>query len=218
MQAYGLLDKSGHLTDTGNFLFSLVGKDQELHHEFARHILLHLHGLTLVQCVLDIQTSGESVDLLKLRTWLEERGVHFPRGGKHPSSMRLWLEKAGVFKTGWQVDERKLKLLAGIDSDELDILAGFTPEQKAYLKTLANLNDGEGHLSNDIERMATANIRDQIQRKEPSKTNSISPRKEWLYHFNKGHKIKREGSKTICCYTYKQACFGYCDSSFESTR
>jgi site-specific DNA-methyltransferase (cytosine-N4-specific) len=156
MQAYGLLDKSGHLTETGKYLFSLVGNDQGLYNEFARHILLHLHGLTLVQCVVDIQTSGEKVNLRKLRKWLEERGVHFPRGGKYPSSMRLWLEKAGVFKTGWQVVESKIKLLTGIDSDELDVLAGFTLEQKAYLRTLANLNDGESYSSNDIERMATA--------------------------------------------------------------
>lgn len=156
MQAYGLLDKSGHLTECGIHLLSIVGNEQKLHEEFARHILLNLHGLNLVQCVLDIQASGDNVNLLILREWMEERGVHFPRGGKHPSSMRLWLEKAGVFKTSWQVDESVLKLLSGIDSVELDVLADFSPEQKAFLKTLANINDGNGHLSNDIEKMATA--------------------------------------------------------------
>ena len=156
MQAYGLLDKDGHLTEIGKHLLSCIGNDNKLYNEFAKHILLHLHGLTLVQCVIDIQISGETVDLVKLRTWLEERGVHFPRGGKHPSSMRLWLEKAGVFKSGWNIDEGKLKLLSGLNSDDLEALAGLSLEQKTYLKTLANLNDGTGHQSNDIEKMATA--------------------------------------------------------------
>lgn len=156
MQAYGILDQSGNLTEFGNHLLALTDNHEVLYTEFARHILLNLHGFTLVQCVLDIQSSGEKVDLITLRTWLEDRGIHFPRGGKHPSIMRLWLEKAGVFKSVWQIDEEILKQLTGMDGAELDVLAGFSPEQKAYLKTLANLNDGKEHASNDIEKMATA--------------------------------------------------------------
>lgn len=156
MQAYGILDQAGNLTEFGNRLLSLTDNHEVLYAELARHILLNLHGFTLVQCVLDIQVSGEKVDLILLRTWLEDRGIHFPRGGKHPSIMRLWLQKAGVFKSGWQVDEEILKQLTGMDGAELDVLAGFSPEQKAYLKTLANLNDGKEHASNDIEKMATA--------------------------------------------------------------
>jgi len=53
--------------------------------------------MTLVQCVQDMHAGGEIVDLVKLREWMAERGIHLPRGGKHPSMMRLWLEKAGVF-------------------------------------------------------------------------------------------------------------------------
>lgn len=156
MQAYGVLDKEGHLTEIGMHLLSVSDNDDDLYNELAFHILHNLHGLTLVQCVLDIQTSGESVDLVKLREWLEERGIHVPRGGKHPSSMRLWLEKAGVFKSRWQVNEKILERLAGISTGELEVLASFSSEQKAYLKTLANLNDGTGHLSNEIEKMANA--------------------------------------------------------------
>ena len=42
-----------------------------------------------------------------------ERGVHFPRGGKHPSMMRLWLEKPGGLpeKAGYIKLERGTKLL-----------------------------------------------------------------------------------------------------------
>lgn len=72
----------------------------ELYKALAKHILLNLYGITLVQCIQDMQTSGETVTLVKLREWLEERGVHFPRGGKHPSMMRLWLEKADIFTEG----------------------------------------------------------------------------------------------------------------------
>lgn len=156
MQAYGLLDKEGHLTDFGKELLSLQNNESEMYKRFTRHILLHLNGLNLVQCVLDIQSSGESVDLQKLRNWLHERGIHFPRGGKHPSMMRLWLEKAGVFTSGWFVDETRLKEISGISTDDLETLSQFTLEQKAYLKTLANIGESMSHISSDIEKLASS--------------------------------------------------------------
>mgnify|MGYP007068845936 CR=1 FL=1 len=38
MQAYGLLDKEGHLTDLGNELLSLRNNESEMYKRFARHI------------------------------------------------------------------------------------------------------------------------------------------------------------------------------------
>jgi len=136
MIAYGLIDRKVNFTHVGKRLYSLRSNGAELHTDFARHILLNLYGITLVQCVQDIQAAGETVDLIKLREWLEERGIHFPRGGKHPSMMRLWLEKAGVFTEGWRVDESRLKEILGTSSEEIEVLAMFTREQKAFLKTL----------------------------------------------------------------------------------
>lgn len=155
MQAYGIIDKQANLTDFGRELFALRTDDDKLFDRLARHILLHLHGATLVQCVLDIQTAGESVTLVKLREWLDERGVHFPSGGKHPSIMRLWLEKAGVFESGWRVNESRFRQLLGTTIRELEVLSAFTSEQKAYLRTLANMGPGGPYLSNEIARLAT---------------------------------------------------------------
>jgi hypothetical protein len=97
LRAYLIIDDNIQLTEFGQLLYRLRDEDEKLYTELAKHILLNLHGLTLVQCVQDMEASGEKIDLVKLRQWLEERGIHFPRGGKHPSMMRLWLEKAGVF-------------------------------------------------------------------------------------------------------------------------
>ena len=156
MIAYGLIDREAHLTEFGEKLYSLREDPDKLHAELARHILLNLHGMTLIQCVQDIQAAGETVDLVKLRAWLDERGIHFPRGGKHPSMMRLWLEKAGAFTSGWIVNQAKLKELAGASSEELEALATLSGEQRAYLKTLANMAGPGPFASNDIEKLATA--------------------------------------------------------------
>lgn len=107
MKAYRLINEDASLTEFGEKLYSIRHDQERLYQAFARHILLNLHGTTLVQCVQDMYASGERVDLVKLRQWLEERGVHFPSGGKHPSVMRLWLEKVGVFVANWHVDEAR---------------------------------------------------------------------------------------------------------------
>src|SRR5690554_6204335 len=109
MIAYGIIDRDANLTDFGRELRGLCGNPEGLYEALARHILLNLNGAAFVQCIQDMHAAGEQVDLVKLRHWLEERGIHVPRGGKHPSIMRLWLEKAGVFAQGWRVDEAKLR-------------------------------------------------------------------------------------------------------------
>jgi Restriction endonuclease len=156
MIAYGIIDRDARLTAFGRSLW-LVRKDEaKLYEELARHILLNLYGSTLVQCIQDMQAAGETVDLVKLRKWLDERGVLFPRGGKHASIMRLWLEKAGVFSSGWRVEEAKYKQILGVSTDEIEALSSFSREQRFYLKTLVNMGGPGPYPSNDIERLATA--------------------------------------------------------------
>jgi hypothetical protein len=158
MGAYGLIvsTQDTRLTPLGKQLLSLPG-ERALYARFAKHILLHLHGTSLVQAVRDMQAGGEKVTLVALRQALQERGVHFPRGGKHPSVLRLWLEKAGVFAGGvWNVDETRLLEVLGVEVEELEALASFSVPQRAFLQALANVG-GEGpYTSNQLEKLAAA--------------------------------------------------------------
>ncbi len=156
MIAYGVIECDATLTPLGEELYAVREDEPTLYEAFARHILLNLHGMTLVQCVQDIQASGEEVDLVRLREWLDVRGVHFPRGGRHPSTMRLWLEKAGVFSLGWTVHETRLSAVAGVTMEEFEVLSAFTREQSCYLRTLANIGDEGPFAANEVEKLATA--------------------------------------------------------------
>lgn len=156
MIAYGVLQREGTLTDLGKKLLSLKNTRKELYQVFARHILLNLKGLIVVQTVQDMQARGERVDLRKLREWLEERGIHFPRGGKHPSIMRLWLEKAGIISSkDWQIDTSRLEEVIGASVEVIDELSMFTNEQKAFLKTLTNIGEPGPYWSNEVEKLAS---------------------------------------------------------------
>jgi site-specific DNA-methyltransferase (cytosine-N4-specific) len=157
MKAYGLIDDGANLTDFGRELYALKGDQHKLHDCLGQHILLNLKGMALVRCIQEMTIAGERVTLDSLRHGLEERGIHFPKGGKHPSMMRLWLEKAGVFaKDTWRVNEPRLRAILGTDSEEFAVLARFTPQQRAFLLALANSGVTDPQPANLIRDLATA--------------------------------------------------------------
>lgn len=157
MIAYGIIDRSGTLTDFGRELLALKESETQLYQALARHILLDLHGMSLVQCIQDMAAGGEEVTLTNLREALEQRGIHFPSAGKHPSMMRLWLAKAGVFVgSRWQIDEARLKEVIGLNTDEFGELADLTTEQRAFLRALANTGARDLQPANEVARLAAA--------------------------------------------------------------
>ena len=124
---------------------------------FAKHILLNLHGMTLVNCIKDMVNAGEQVNLTTLREGLDARGVHYPTGGKHPSMMRLWLAKAGVFVgKRWLFNLSRIDEILGVNPDEFEVLAKLTPEQRAFLRALANTGSIESQNANEIAKLAAA--------------------------------------------------------------
>lgn len=163
---------------------------------FARHILLNLKGLVVIQTVQDMQVRGEKVDLRKLREWLEERGVVFPRGGKHPSIMRLWLEKAGVVTPGgWQIDTNRLNQVIGASAETIDELSTFTQEQKAFLQTLANIGEGGPFWSNEVEKLASTTYGVKFDEKNLPKTVLYPLQRAGYIALERGTKVVGRGAK-----------------------
>ena len=157
MKAYGLIGDDAHLTDLGRNLYGVKNDESKLYNALARHILLNLKGMALVQCIRDMTASGELVNLTTLRSGLAERGIHYPSGGKHPSMMRLWLAKAGVFVGDrWQIDELRLADVLGANPDNYGELAHLSGEQRAFLMALANTGVTDPQPANEITKLAAA--------------------------------------------------------------
>jgi hypothetical protein len=83
MRAYGLIDDDANLTEFGRSLYDVRTDDAQLYEKLGAHILLNLKGMALVRCIQEMTFAGERVTLDSLRHALEERGIHFPKGGKH---------------------------------------------------------------------------------------------------------------------------------------
>jgi len=196
MIAYGVLHRDGTLTDVGKQLLSLKETPDKMYELFAQHILLNLKGLIVIQTVQDMQARGERVDLRKLREWLAERGIFFPRGGKHPSIMRLWLEKAGVVTSdNWQIDINRLNEVIGVSVDTIDELSMFTKEQKAFLKTLANIGGTGPYWSNEVEKLATTLYGVKFDEKNLPKTVLYPLEKAGYITLERGTKVTGRGAK-----------------------
>lgn len=157
MIAYGIIDRDASLTEFGRELLAVRDNEASLYERFAKHILLELHGMSLVGCIRDMEAAGESVNLTSLREALETRGVHFPSGGKHPSMMRLWLAKAGVFVgSRWRIDPFRVEEILGLGVDEFEALADLPAMQRAFLRALANTGTRTPQPANEVARLATA--------------------------------------------------------------
>ena len=155
MIAYGIIDREASLTSLGTELFNLRDDEKALYKRFAKHILLNLHGMSLVDCIKDMVAAGERVNLTTLREGLAARNIHYPSGGKHPSMMRLWLAKAGVFVGNrWLFNLARIDEILGVYSTEFEVLANFTSEQRAFLRALANTGSTEPQSANEIAKLA----------------------------------------------------------------
>lgn len=55
---------------------ALRRSESQLYEALARHILLNLRGMALVQCIRDMTAAGEEVNLSSLRVGLAERNIH----------------------------------------------------------------------------------------------------------------------------------------------
>lgn len=156
MRAYGVIDAEGNLTNLGHALHANRDDKASLYAAFAKHILNNHLGATLVQVLQDMHASGENITLVAIRRWLEERGISLPRGNKHTSTMKLWLQEAGVLSDDYRVNEQRLQEVLGIAPQEIEALAALSPEQRAFLKTLARMDTPGPYPSNEIEKLATA--------------------------------------------------------------
>ena len=195
MAAYGLIDSAATLTPFGEELYEAREDDQAIHRALARHILLNLNGMNLIHCIQDMQAGAEAVDLVSLRKALEEREIHFPSGGKHPSILKLWLEKAGVFAGGWRINVAALEDVLQTKAQEIEALAGLTPEQKAYLKTLVNIGRPGPLPSNELARMATATYGTQFNEKNLPQAVLYPLAKAGFITLERGTKAAGRGAK-----------------------
>lgn len=176
LQAYGLLEEdTAQPTALALELLQAAHRSEELLYErFARHILVNLKGIALVETLQAMQSAGEKIDLVAIRKRLEQRGLYVPRGTVHISSMRLWLAKAGIFPVvgsrRYDVDPQRLQQILGVDLDAIDRLTHLNTEQRAFLRALARFVEAGPVVASQVADLATTLYGVEYNHKELPKT------------------------------------------------
>lgn len=139
---YGLLDDSYRATELARELSNLRG--QPLFDAFARHILLRLGGLRVVegaqQMALDEPQTGVSITGDTLAAYLTDQGFRVTVHNTAINSLRLWLSKAGVFpEKGWEVDVTAKERLIGLSDAGITAVLGLGDDEQALLLALCRL-------------------------------------------------------------------------------
>ncbi len=162
MRNYGLwsIEPECRLTSFGQRLASMSDPAVQLR-AFARHILVDLPGLDLLQAARSIQQRGEAVSKKSLAIELERMGFFQARATTHATAMGQWLREAGVIGGGerWAIDLALVKDLSGVSLGDVDDWAGLTRDQRSFVSTLREIAEGSGtapipatRLADEVER------------------------------------------------------------------
>ncbi|MFM6396609.1 MAG: hypothetical protein ACKPFF_07975, partial [Planktothrix sp.] len=87
---------------------------------FARHILTNLTGMSLLKAVEAINSRGDKPKLDLIGYELQEMGYSLSPNAIYVSTMRQWLEKAGVFEKTYEINWDRVYDILELDKDYID--------------------------------------------------------------------------------------------------
>lgn len=123
---------------------------------FARHVLVNLTGMSLLKAIEAINARGDKPQLELIAYELQEMGYSISPNAIYTSTMRKWLELAGVFEREYEINWDTVSELLEIDKDYVDELYTLNPQQKYFLLAMIHTDVQELTPWNQIIKYATS--------------------------------------------------------------
>lgn len=120
----------------------------------ARHILTNLTGMSLLKAIEAINARGDKPQLETIAYELQEMGYALSPNAIYTSTMRKWLELAGVFEREYEINWDTVSDILKLDKDYIDELYTLTPEQKYFLLAMIHLGLEDWTLSDKVVKYA----------------------------------------------------------------
>ena len=156
LRAYKLVESIGdddwqyQVSDLANEILENRDNPQEVARIFARHILTNLTGMSLLKAVDAINSRGDQPKLDLIGYELQEMGYSISPNAIYVSTMRQWLQEAGVFERQYQINWDQVYDILELDKDYIDELYTLTSEQKYFLLAMLQMSITELTKWNDI--------------------------------------------------------------------
>ncbi len=153
---YGLLDNGYNATPLATKLALLSGP--ALYEEFARHILLNLGGLRVIEATLQMEADNIAITGDSLAQFLSDQGFTVVVHNTAINSLRLWLAQTGIFPlTGrdkWKCDLIRREEILPLSQSQISILAGLKPHVHAFVRALCRADPSGPVLASTIRDAA----------------------------------------------------------------
>src|SRR5439155_21590137 len=140
LRAHGIITAGGaDLTDFGKQLVSMRGSEDQAHRLMAKHILVDLDGMGIVETLREMKRADLKISLTTLPDELRQRGYQVSDNSSDLSSVLSWLREAKLL-TEYDVNETEYASLVGTQPALVDAMKGLTREQIAFLRAIVALN------------------------------------------------------------------------------
>jgi site-specific DNA-methyltransferase (cytosine-N4-specific) len=154
---YGLLTGKYQATGLAIQLSNLGDHDRK--QAFAKHILLELGGLRVVQGIQDMAHQGKKITSDALARHLTAQGFVVGEHNTQINSLRLWLAEAGVFpdpRRPWHVDQPTVDQLVGLREEQIAQIAQLEPQQIAFVEAICAIGSRSEYVAADVRTLAQA--------------------------------------------------------------
>ena len=160
LKGYGIVAEGNtiELTETGKRLLA-IPDDTQLKKAFAKHILLDLNGLVLLETLRQMDMNGERLTNANINMALIHQGFQLKQTSNNVQVMKLWLGEAGILSDHWKINETALKALLELEGHDIALLKELTPEQYFFLLTLCSAAPQGPVVATEIRDLASASYR-----------------------------------------------------------
>lgn len=154
---YGLMEKGYIATEMAK---EIAASTEELGYEiFAKHILLNCGGLRVVEAIqqmaLDQTTTKTKIKADSLARYLSAQDFFVAEHNTAINSLRMWLEKVGIFNVkGWEVNMQRKAELLGLDDTQIASLVNLPQDSQAFALALCRLAPHGKVLASDVRNNA----------------------------------------------------------------
>lgn len=133
-------------------------ENDALYDAFARHILLNLGGLRVVEGIEQMHADGLKVTADSLAQYLTDQGFRVTVHNTAINSLRMWLAMAGLFpkqkSQAWKVNQAAKERLVGLNDEAVSVLAALDQDQRAFAQALCELDPQGEILASDVRSHA----------------------------------------------------------------
>lgn len=141
LRNWKILDESDNLTEIGQLLLENQGNIDEAHRVLARHLLVDLDGMTIVETIREMQSGGTKVELTTMPDELRRAGfTGVSDNSSDLSGVFSWLRAAKVLANKYTINQDVYYSLVGTSAATLEALKNLPTLQVAFLKSMASLN------------------------------------------------------------------------------